>query len=165
MNWILGHKLQWICYQNLYILIQENVFENVVKKLWPFVLASMCKGISHQKQLNSLCNRMFRLTTETIKVWHSWVFVMRFHWKLCSITKDQQCCNHNSIFVNCRPHYINSSLHSDIIWQHTSWSTLAQVIACCVMALSHYLNQCELLIREVLLKKCRPKVLILVLNL
>ena len=40
--------------------------------------------------------------------------------------------------------------HSDTIWQHRSASTLAQVMACCLMAPSHYLNQCWLLINEVL---------------
>ena len=31
---------------------------------------------------------------------------------------------------------------SDAIWRHGSWSTLAQVIACCLTAPSNYLNQC-----------------------
>ena len=31
-----------------------------------------------------------------------------------------------------------------------TWSTLAQVMACCLMALSHYLNQCWLIIKGVL---------------
>ena len=32
-NWILGNKLQWNLNRNLYIFIQENVFENVVWKM------------------------------------------------------------------------------------------------------------------------------------
>ena len=32
----------------------------------------------------------------------------------------------------------------------SSWSSLAQVMACCLMAPSHYLNQCWLLINKVL---------------
>ena len=35
---------------------------------------------------------------------------------------------------------INSLWPSDAIWQHWTWSTLAQVMACCLMAPSHYLN-------------------------
>ena len=31
---------------------------------------------------------------------------------------------------------------SDVIWRQKSRSTLAQVMACCLTALSHYLNQC-----------------------
>ena len=39
---------------------------------------------------------------------------------------------------------------SDAIWRHRSGSTLAQVMGCCLMAPSHYLNQCWLLISEIL---------------
>ena len=38
---------------------------------------------------------------------------------------------------------------SDTIWRHKSGSTLAQVMACCLPAPSHYLNQCWLIIRKV----------------
>ena len=36
------------------------------------------------------------------------------------------------------------------IWRHESGSTLAQIMACCLMAPSHYSNQCWLLINGVL---------------
>ena len=36
---------------------------------------------------------------------------------------------------------LNSLWHSDAIWRHRSWSTLAQVTACCLMAPSHYLDK------------------------
>ena len=35
-------------------------------------------------------------------------------------------------------------------WRHRSGSTLVQVLACCLTAPSHYLNQCWLIISEVL---------------
>ena len=44
---------------------------------------------------------------------------------------------------------INSLWPSDTIWWPRSGSTLAQVMACCLMAPSHYLNQSWLIIREV----------------
>ena len=37
---------------------------------------------------------------------------------------------------------------SDAIWWQKSGSTLAQVMACCLTAPSHYLNQCWLIISE-----------------
>ena len=43
----------------------------------------------------------------------------------------------------------NSMWPSDAIWWHRSGSTLAQVMACCLMAPSHYLNQWWLIISEV----------------
>ena len=44
----------------------------------------------------------------------------------------------------------NSLGPSDAIWHWRSWSTLVQVMACCLMAPSHYLNQCWLIISKVL---------------
>ena len=41
---------------------------------------------------------------------------------------------------------INSLWPSDTIWRQRSASTLAQVMACCLTAPSHYLNQCWLII-------------------
>ena len=40
---------------------------------------------------------------------------------------------------------LNSLGPSDAIWLRRSGSTLAQVMACCLMAPSHYLNQCWLI--------------------
>ena len=44
---------------------------------------------------------------------------------------------------------LDSLWPSDTIWRHKSGSTLAQVMACCLMAPSHYLNQCWLIISKV----------------
>ena len=44
----------------------------------------------------------------------------------------------------------NSLWPGDAIWRHRSGSTLSQVMACCLTAPSHYLNQCWLIICEVL---------------
>ena len=46
--------------------------------------------------------------------------------------------------------WVNSLWPSDAIWWHGSGSTLAQVMACCLTAPSHYLNQCWLTISEIL---------------
>ena len=43
----------------------------------------------------------------------------------------------------------NSLWPSDATWQHKFGSTLGQIMACCLMAPSHYLNQCLLIISEV----------------
>ena len=44
--------------------------------------------------------------------------------------------------------YENSLWFSDAISRHRSGSTSAQVMACCLTAPSHYLNQCWLIINE-----------------
>ena len=46
--------------------------------------------------------------------------------------------------------WVNSLLPSDVIWQHRFGTTLVQVMACCLTAPSHYLNQFWLTISEVL---------------
>ena len=48
------------------------------------------------------------------------------------------------------PGHINSLWLSDAICQHWPGSPLAQVMACCLTAPSHYLNQCWLIIKCVL---------------
>ena len=68
------------------------------------------------------------------------------------------CQANNEIYVFlvklAQSHYtgstvVNSLWHSDTIWQHGSESTLVQVVTC-LMAPSHYLNQCWLIIQGVL---------------
>ena len=49
-----------------------------------------------------------------------------------------------------RPQWINSLRPSDAIRRQGTESTLAQVMACCLTAPSHYLNQCWLIISKVL---------------
>ena len=47
-------------------------------------------------------------------------------------------------------YYFNSLWSSDAIWRHRSRSTLAQGMACCLTAPSHYLNQYWIFIKGVL---------------
>ena len=44
---------------------------------------------------------------------------------------------------------VNSLGPIDTIWRQRSGSTLAQVMACCLMAPRHYLNQCRLIISKI----------------
>ena len=46
-------------------------------------------------------------------------------------------------------YWFNSLRLSDAIWRHRSRTTLAQVMACCLTAPSHYLNQCWLIATKV----------------
>ena len=49
-------------------------------------------------------------------------------------------------------HYSATLTHCSLVmpYDDTIWSTLVQVMACCLMATSHYLNQCWLIVYEVL---------------
>ena len=52
--------------------------------------------------------------------------------------------------ISNQSYLFNSLWPGDTIWRHRSGSTLAQVMACCLMAPSHYLNQCWLITCETL---------------
>ena len=54
---------------------------------------------------------------------------------------------------------LNSLWSSDTIWRHKYGSTLAQEMACCQMAPSHYLNQCWL-VRLVKFCSIHPRAII-----
>ena len=56
---------------------------------------------------------------------------------------NMRCLN-----IQTSEYNINSFWPSDTIWRHRSWSTLAQVMACCLTAPSHYLNQCWLIVKS-----------------
>ena len=55
---------------------------------------------------------------------------------------------HEGIDFYSMPH-INSLWHSDAIWGQISGSILDQVMACRLMARSHYLNQCWLFLSKI----------------
>ena len=100
-------------------------------------------GVSNQCQLACLFNSLFRLTTKET-------------FKLCS---TGHLCKGNPLVTGGSPHkaqqhifthwFFNSLWPSDAIRWHRSGSTLAQVMACCLTAPSHYLTQCPLIITKV----------------
>ena len=68
---------------------------------------------------------------------------------LITICTKNRCVNGvNNRQQSC--FHVNSLRPSDAIWRQWSWTTLAQVMACCLTAPSHYLNQCWLITRGVL---------------
>ena len=86
----------------------------------------------------------------------NWTFGDRLQWNFDKNTNffihknasENIVCKMVSILSRGR--WVNSLWPSDAIrWQGTE-STLAQVMACCLMAPSHYLNQCWLIISKVL---------------
>ena len=69
-----------------------------------------------------------------------------FHW--CNLKVDKS--THFSKCIYQRILKSNNPLWpSDAIWHWISWSTLVQVMACCLTTPSHYLNQCWLTINKI----------------
>ena len=76
------------------------------------------------------CYEDFIITDETMLKWSWRIWVNHL---LPNHSKTQQ---HGNCFLNS-------------IWWHKTGSTLVQAMACCLMAPSHYLNQCWLIISDV----------------
>ena len=72
----------------------------------------------------------------------------------CPFTRLQPHTGHKFATGNLKQYISFNWLGpSDAIWRWRSWSTLVQVMACCLTAPSHYLNQCWLIISTV---QCHP---------
>ena len=77
------------------------------------------------------------------------VQVMDWCWQATSHNLSQCWPRSMSPYDITRWQWVNSLGPSDAIWRQRSGSTLAQVMACCLTAPSHYLNQCWLIISKV----------------
>ena len=79
-----------------------------------------------------------------------WINSCSWHWKW----PEGPIHSYQCLALVCSPlpalEWINWLWPSDAIWQHRSGSTLAQVMAWCLTAPNHYLNQCWLIISRVL---------------
>ena len=101
------------------------------------------------------------MSNRKIPQFWTWVSMWKclyYHFEIWQAAR-QQCCHEpmtsakipndwKNLSTNLVP--FNSSRPSDAIWWQWSWTTLAQVMACCLTAPSHYRNQCWLIIRGVL---------------
>ena len=82
-----------------------------------------------------------------LQSWHFWdISTLVIFLILLQVYKHEHLshliCHCSCCFNSLRP--------SDAIWRQWSWTTLVQVMACCLTAPSHYLNQCWLIIKGVL---------------
>ena len=94
-------------------------------------------------------------------MWH--IFGWYYLNDLCSLVPRLRSCGLDmSLFIKCTDIWfwtLNSMWPGDAIWRHRTWFTLSQVMAWCLMAPSHYLNQCWLIISEVLWQSPQWKML------
>ena len=87
-----------------------------------------------------------------VKVYHYWfcvnhhIFGKVSHTDCSAPGGQQQETPTGEWLIVCK---VNTLWPSDATWRHRSGSTLAQVMACCLTAPSHYLNQCWLIINKV----------------
>ena len=82
-----------------------------------------------------------------------YIFVTRPHWVIPTDSfgyinsHGNISCDSNSLASGKNNCHFNSLWPSNTIWRLRSGSTLAQIMACCLMASSHYLNQSWLIMR------------------
>ena len=102
------------------------------------------------------CRRHFQ---KHLLEWKSKLFLFKFYWFVPKGPVDSK-----SALVPVMAYLINDGqdLWCPVTKAHRTWSTLVQVMACCLKELSHYLTQCCLIISEVLCKCSRHLSLILV---
>ena len=80
----------------------------------------------------------------------NWIIILSFRrqWVNTASSETHPACTLIAYQCHWSP-AVNSLRPSDATWRHSSGSTLAQVMACCLTAPSHYLNQCWLIISKV----------------
>ena len=100
-------------------------------------------GVRHQQHLVSTSNIPLQILFKFLKILIRQLLENQ-HTKLFGLWYQF----FNGLYNNF-PMFLNSLRPSGAIWQHRSGSTLAQVMACCLMAPSHYLSQCWLIINKV----------------
>ena len=64
--------------------------------------------------------------------------------------REKLALSQKKTMINMISYYFNSLWPIYDIWKHRPASTLAQVIACCLMSLSHFLKECGLFISNFL---------------
>ena len=120
----------------------DNVFcHHELEQSYPVFAWPSSRWVIRQGHVD--CNHPDLTTKTSVSCWTAW------HQGLGSLSSKtsyhQISWWHDEVRL-----YVNSLGPSDAIWPWRSWSTLVQVMACCLMAPSHYLNQCWLIISKVL---------------
>ena len=101
---------------------------------WWGIIPTICT-VSRRRRTTS-CAATARCPTTTDTTSLSWSVSMQWWWSYID-------------GLVLKGHYINSLWPSDAIWCHNTLSILVQVMAWCLIAPSHYLNQCWLIMSEV----------------
>ena len=117
---------------------------------WEILVVNQLKALSSQTQTIIPWTKMV-VTLQEIKQAISWMKnILIMNLKVPSHYLNYRWPSYLTHKCVASPQWVNSLWPSDAIWHWRSWSTLVQVMACCLTAPSHYLNQCWLMISKVL---------------
>ena len=135
VNLNLRNKSQWSLKWNWYIFIHENTFENVVWKMVAILSRPQCvKVILILATLVVICKYKIQIPTFSNNLLLDVIIDSTSSWLKIMVVQ-------NNLFLLQKDSISKLLWRSDTTWQHWTWSTLSQVMACCLMAPSYYLNQ------------------------
>ena len=136
-------RCQAIIWTNAAILLIEHLgtkVNGIIIEIHTFSFKKIHSKMSSAKwQPFCICLNVLRPTLFHMKYW-KYQFVKSIWIYICEMSS-----------TSLGDQWVNSLVPSDAIWRWGSWSTLVQVMACCLTAPSHYLNQCWLIISRALL--------------
>ena len=119
--------------------------ENWINSLWPSDVKWWPRAESVLVQVLACC-----LIAPNYSISQCWLIIegVLCHWPVRNFTRSAHELYPLHVFQDLGQ-WVSSLWPSNVIWWHTSGSTLAQVMACCLMAPSHYLNRCRFIIGKV----------------
>ena len=118
-------------------LIAEMMIKNLLCHIW--------QRTGTLPQFNiSFVDHFPNMKHVIITKWTKWTLITNFkiHWFQLWLILQKNPHSADAALLSC----INSLWSNDDIWWYKSRSILAQVMACCMTAPSHFLNQCWLII-------------------
>ena len=156
-----NNKLWWNKNQSLKVFIQRNAIGSVICKMAAIFFSGFSVLIISFLPIPQLVGAAFgaagqRCMALSTAVWvgsaKEWIPEVVERAKKLKISAGEAMVS-RFLWVRSllpygvtRPEWTDSFWPSDTIWRQRSVSTLAQVMACCLTAPNHYLNQCWLII-------------------
>ena len=141
--------------------IELNIWNDTLKLVTSLEITLNCK-LCFGGHIIRLCTRVVLQTNATHRIVNHVSHDCYINIRKSFIVSDLIYCKTVGLFPSNRCQFklgkvnktaalpeINSLGPIDAIWRQKTGSTLAQVMACCLTAPSHYLNQCWLIISKV----------------
>ena len=143
---VLWNQFRYVSFNNMNTnttIIANKVYNSLYPSKYTYV--NICVNIVHKGIF--LCTYWIQFNKWSKLYWlHAWNICcnIKYTFKLGEIWYIQGLFSHS-----VSQDYINSFRPGDAILRHRSGSTLAQVMASCLQAPSHYLHSCLLIISKV----------------
>ena len=154
VNWTLSNKLQSNCIQNLNIFTIIGSDNGLLPCQCQAIIWTNAGMLLIRPLATNFCEISIEIHIFPLKksIWkcRKWrQFCLGLNVLSASVWMGPELGYHNAK-PSAGPMLINSLWPSDAIWHWRSWSTPIQVMACCLMAPSHHVNQCWVTTNKIL---------------